>query len=245
MRRSKGRGRKWAGKRSVGGLSTRANATLLALTVRSAHRRPNRWPTCSSESGPVANIGKHRNRAMKPRSRGVYCKLCQVEWTDRYYGLPYRSPYTEVNNTSPGTTLPSSSSDGHLWTHDAPGCGLLGGRGAHKAITLHLRRHAAPQLAHALRPHPHEGAGCDLGQWRRWGEATPAQGVLEAFFCILPRRCRPTLARVGLQGGGRAHQEQPVDGAQGCSASGCRGWAHGATGRRSVRGEFDPEQLSV
>eukprot|EP00964_Phaeocystis_antarctica_P036782 scaffold20990_cov73-Phaeocystis_antarctica.AAC.1 len=39
-----------------------------------------------------------------------------------------------------------------------------------------------PQLAHALRPHPHEGAGCDLGQWRRWGEATPALGVLEAFF---------------------------------------------------------------
>jgi hypothetical protein len=36
-------------------------------------------------------------------------------------------------------------------------------------------------------------------------------------FCILPRRCRPTLARVGLQGGARAHQEQPVDGAQGCS----------------------------
>ena len=81
------------------------------------------------------------------------------------------------------------------------------------AITLHLTRHAPPQLAHALRPHPHEGAGCDLGQWRRWGEATPALGVLEALFCILPRRCRPTLARVGLQGGARAHQEQPVDGA--------------------------------
>ena len=82
------------------------------------------------------------------------------------------------------------------------------------AITLHLTRHAPPQLAHALRPHPHEGAGCDLGQWRRWGEATPALGVLKALFCILPRRCRPTLARVGLQGGARAHQEQPVDGAQ-------------------------------
>ena len=146
MRRSKGRGRKWAGKRSVGGLSTRANATLLALTVRSAHRRPNRWPTCSSESGPVANIGKHRNRAMKPRSRGVYCKLCQVEWTDRYYGLPHRSPYTEVNNTSPGTTLPSSSSDGHLWTHDAPGCGLLGRRA--------VRRHTklSRSTARATRP---------------------------------------------------------------------------------------------
>ena len=72
-------------------------------------------------------------------------------------------------------------------------------------------RHAAPQLAHALGLHPHEGAACDLGQWRRWGEATPAIGVLEALFCILPRRCRPTLARVGLQGGARAHQEQPVD----------------------------------
>jgi hypothetical protein len=61
----------------------------------------------------------------------------------------------------------------------------------HKAITLHLMRHAAPQLAHALGLHPHEGAACDLGQWRRWGEDTPAIGVLEAFFCILPRRCRP------------------------------------------------------
>ena len=50
-----------------------------------------------------------------------------------------------------------------------------------------------------------------MGQWRRWGEATPALGVLEAPFCILPRRCRPMLARVGLQGGARAHQEQPVD----------------------------------
>ena len=70
-----------------------------------------------------------------------------------------------------------------------------------------------------------------MGQWRRWGEATPALGVLEALFRILPRRCRPTLARVGLQGGARAHQEQPVDGAQGRSASGCRAWAHRATGR--------------
>ena len=83
---------------------------------------------------------------------------------------------------------------------------------------LHCTRHTGPQLAHALLPHPHEGAGCDLGQWRRWGEATPALGVLDALFCILPRRCRPTLARVGLQGGARAHQEQPVDGAQGRSA---------------------------
>jgi len=99
------------------------------------------------------------------------------------------------------------------------------------AITLHLTCHTGPQLAHALRPHPHEGTGCDLGQWRRWGEATPALGVLEALFRILPRRCRPTLARVGLQGGARAHQEQPVDGAQGRSASGCRAWAHRATVR--------------
>ena len=98
-------------------------------------------------------------------------------------------------------------------------------------ITLHRTRHTGPQLAHALRPHPHEGAGCDLGQLRRWGEATPALGVLEALFRILPRRCRPTLARVGLQGGARAHQEQPIDGAQGRSASGCRAWAHRATGR--------------
>ena len=81
----------------------------------------------------------------------------------------------------------------------------------HKAITLHLMRHAAPQLAHALGLHPHEGAACDLGQWRRWGEATPALGVLEALFCILPRRCRPTLTSVGLQGGAHARQEQPVD----------------------------------
>ena len=50
------------------------------------------------------------------------------------------------------------------------------------AITLHLTCHTGPQLAHALRPHPHEGTGCDLGQWRRWGEATPALGVLEALF---------------------------------------------------------------
>ena len=99
------------------------------------------------------------------------------------------------------------------------------------AITLHLTCHTGPQLAHALRPHPHEGTGCDLGQWRRWGEATPALGVLEALFRILPRRCRPTLARVGLQGGARAHQEQPVDGAQGRSASGCPTWAHRAMGR--------------
>ena len=55
----------------------------------------------------------------------------------------------------------------------------------HKAITLHRTRHTGPQLAHALRPHPHEGTGCDLGQWRRWGEATPALGVLEVLFCIL------------------------------------------------------------
>ena len=99
------------------------------------------------------------------------------------------------------------------------------------AITLHLTCHTGSQLAHALRPHPHEGTGCDLGQWRRWGEATPALGVLEALFRILPRRCRPTLARVGLQGGARAHQEQPVDGAQGRSASGCPTWAHRAMGR--------------
>ena len=89
-------------------------------------------------------------------------------------------------------------------------------------ITLHRTRHTGPQLAHALLPHPHEGAGCDLGQLRRWGEATPALGVLEVLFCILLRRCRPTLTRVGLQGGAHARQEQPVDGAQGCSASGCR-----------------------
>ena len=115
----------------------------------------------------------------------------------------------------------------------------------HKAITLHRTRHTGPQLAHALRPHPYEGAACDLGQWRRWGEATPALGVLEALFCILPRRCRPTLARVGLQGGARAHQEQPVDGAQGRSASGCRAWAHRATVRSSVPHEPDPEELSL
>ena len=54
----------------------------------------------------------------------------------------------------------------------------------HKAIMLHLMRHAAPQLAHALGLHPHEGAACDLGQWRRWGEATPAIGVLEALFAF-------------------------------------------------------------
>ena len=66
------------------------------------------------------------------------------------------------------------------------------------AITLHRTRHTGPQLAHALRPHQYEGAACDLGEWRRWGEATPALGVLETLFCFLPRRCRPTLARVGL-----------------------------------------------
>ena len=119
--------------------------------------------------------------------------------------------------------------------HDARRVRAVIGAEVHKAIMLHLMRHAAPQLAHALGLHPHEGAACDLGQWRRWGEATPAIGVLEALFCILPRRCRPTLARVGLQGGARAHQEQPVDGAQGCSASGCRAWAHRATGRYDAR----------
>ena len=70
----------------------------------------------------------------------------------------------------------------------------------HKAITLHLMRHAAPQLAHALGLHPHEGAACDLGQWRRWGEATPALGLLEALFCILPRRCRPYAGACGAAG---------------------------------------------
>ena len=89
------------------------------------------------------------------------------------------------------------------------------------AITLHLTRHAPPQLAHALRPHPHEGAGCDLGQWRRWGEATPALtlGVLEALsFCILPRRqayagacgaaCREAPARA-RQGSGNTNNGAP------------------------------------
>ena len=45
-------------------------------------------------------------------------------------------------------------------------------------------RHTGPQLAHALAPpapHPHEGAACDLGQWRRWGERPH---VLEALFAF-------------------------------------------------------------
>ena len=63
LRRSRSHGRRWAGKRSAGGLATRASAASLALTARSARRRPSRWPTCSSESGQMWLRGKQGDEA--------------------------------------------------------------------------------------------------------------------------------------------------------------------------------------
>ena len=65
LRRSRSHGRRWAGKRSAGGLVTRASAASLALTVRSARRRPSRWKTCQVRAG---KCGFAVNRAMTPRS---------------------------------------------------------------------------------------------------------------------------------------------------------------------------------
>ena len=92
LRRSRSHGRRWAGKRSAGGLATRASAASLALTVRSARRRPSRWPTCSSdcESGQVWLRGKQGDEAAERhaphctlrgrlRARRRHRDYCQLE----------------------------------------------------------------------------------------------------------------------------------------------------------------------